>query len=226
MARVREYRKKGIVVVDRINILKTYISKLTTEDRLTVKDEIEKTVLKLGNDAVKILQNITPEKKESSDIMEHRVDGWKKYGFQSYLKSTSDKPSERWWGMTTKSGWIAPVVDYSYSGTNLIGVNLRLANNAPQAPAALLGEFKSKSWYLPKNKMHGGRKAMMWMGDNGKPVFRWAQNGSIKINAPKEATLKHVVDKGVNILTMSKPAIIDAIAIDLKNNIEKEFVIR
>ncbi len=167
-----EMRARGYTVVNRLNILKAKFDNLTRPDRESFKDDVEDALHNFSLDLIDRLRAATPESEEDPDIYSLRQKGWAKYGEQSYLYNTSTVPEIRKHLVSIKRGWGYPTLDYSFSGVNRVGINIRFTNMAPHAPLAILGEYKQSSWKIPKTEMHGGRKLLMW-GYNGRPVFKW-----------------------------------------------------
>ena len=172
----------------------------------------------VGYDVVDFLRRITPERQENSDIYGHRLDAWEKYGEQPYLVRKSEYPSVRQYGSTIRQGWAVPARDFSGSARNRIQLNLRLTNLADHAPLVLLNEYKQESWEIPgKDGLYGGRKAMMWQGRNGKPVFRWVHTrtrgegtnvGPVEVKKPATARLGWVLTEAENFMSTKNEEVV------------------
>lgn len=209
MASAKTLRSQGITVVDRLRVLRAKFDALGRPERSLIKRSMEEAIKPFMEQAIARLRASTPENPESQYIMFHRDAGWAKYGIQDYVLQRSPLKSERYWGISLKNGWAPPVVDFSGSGKNIIGFNVRFANIAPQAPLVLLGEYKKQSWDIPKGDMHGGRRVMMWTGPGGEVRFRWDTKGPLTINAPKPLT--HILEAAEIEVERSRPVMIKAI---------------
>lgn len=209
MASAKTLRSQGITVVDRLRILRAKFDALGRPERTEIKRAMEQAIKPFMEQAIARLIASTPESPEPSEIMFYREAGWSKYGIQDYVLQRSDLKSERYWGISLKNGWSPPVVDFSGSGKNIIGFNVRFANIAPQAPLVLLGEYKKSAWDIPKDQMHGGRRVMMWLGSAGQPRFRWDTKGPMTINAPRPLT--RILEAAEIEVEQSRPAMLKAI---------------
>jgi hypothetical protein len=209
MASAKKFRSEGITVVNRIRILRAKLEALERPDRTRIKKEMEFAIQPFTNEALRDLKLATPESPESAETMAFREKGWSKYGIQDYVLQRSDLKSERYWGISLKNGWAPPVVDFTGSGKNIIGFNVRFANIAPQARLVLLGEYNKSSWDIPKENMHGGRRVMMWQRSDGSYGFRWDTQGPLTQRAPRPLT--RILEEAEVEMERSRPAMIKAI---------------
>lgn len=222
MASAKTLRSEGIFVIDRIALLRAKFESLSRTERSRIKKEMELEIQPFLDRIVQILVANTTDNPESAEIMQHREDGWDKYGVQDYVLQRSPLKSERYWGISLRNAWTRPTLDFSGSGVNRIGLNIRMASIAPQAPLVFLGEYKKDSWEVP-NQMHGDRRVMMWEGPDGRPVFRWAVvkgelTSPMTVNKPRSPYLKPLI-VAEQAMEDFRPVIIKTI----QDSLQKEF---
>lgn len=209
------------VVESRVNDLKLFLDNLGRDERDEIKNSIREELEIVALDVYQRLRAATPQREpDSSDIFGHRQDAWAKYGVQNYIVSQSPYPSERQHGMTLRSGWTFPEFDFIGSTKDFINVNVSFGNMAPHARLALLGEYNKSSWEIPgSGGLHGGRRAMMWMASNGRPVFRWVHTvtrtspnvGPVTFNAPS-GNLSYLLARAEQELEISGQRMINRVA--------------
>ena len=223
MASVKRLRSQGITVTDRIDLLRAKFESLSRPERTKIKKQMDLEIRDFMDRIVQILKANTVDNPESPEIMEHREAGWDKYGVQDYVLQRSDLKSERYWGISLRNAWARPSFDYSGSGVNRIGLNIRFSSIAPQAPLVFLGEYKKDVWNVPNRGMHGGRRVMMWEGPDGLPRFKWSviqgeEVGYLEVHKPRAPyTLPFRVAEQE--LEAFRPAIIKTI----QDGLSKEF---
>lgn len=220
--------KEGLVITDRINVLRKSLNELVGRDtvnrtdRRSIRNVIRQAADEFAWRAYMQLRRNTTVFIEDDEIFKWREEGWAKYGKQEYIVEQSPVVAKRHWGMTIHEGWLYPQIDFIGSNRNTINVNVRFSNLAPHANKVLLGEYGVDSWDIPKGNMHGGRKVMMWQGPDGQPRFRWVhtKNGNKPpIHFKKPATNTYPIYAAEREIESSRSEILDAVEEAIKNNL-------
>ncbi len=210
------------IVRERMNVLRSFIGKVTDAEREDLKISIDKVLSKATKDALRKMKSITPVRRDDSQTYEYRQIGWEKYGEQSYLKSRSIMPSERQHGITLKDGWVEPKIDFIGTNQFAMRVSATILNSAPHAGLAINGEYRKSSWTIPKGDLEGGRKLMLW-SSNGNPVFRWvavntnnANTGPVTFKRPNKP-LDYIPEAGKEVLLSYSDELEDTIRRHFRN---------
>lgn len=158
----------SVKIVDRLNILREGVDRLTKTERSRLRKRVRELGVEAGHRMINRIRAITPESMtpESSEVMAYREAAWKFYGVQPYLQNTSAIPTIRKHGITANQGWNEPRVDFRGSQRSLVNASITLSNDSGQA--SLLYNFIES--YGPIEPVY--RKKLMFQGVDGRPVVR------------------------------------------------------
>lgn len=206
---------------DRFNLLKSKIEQLEADERDVVKNRVRNFTSVVMDEALVAMRNKTPERPdEPSEIYEHREAKWSEIGHtQPYILEKSPNRSIRLYGMTLKSGWVLPKIDFIGSGKNRVHISASIKNIAPHASMALEGKYTGdkgvSGWEITGNPLHDGRKALAFMR-NSTPFFVRPEQSNFPVKFRPSGPLIDIVDAGKNIINSH----ID----DIKNEVKSAFL--